>query len=59
MIFWPPTQERAAEEHYSGDDWIPSDLFRITHVLHFPEGLRDGYVALSIERFEENENPTQ
>lgn len=23
--------------------------FLITHVLHFPEGLKDGYVALSIK----------
>lgn len=27
-----------------------SSLFRITHVLHFPDGLKDGYVALSIQK---------
>lgn len=27
-------------------------IYEITHVLHFPEGLKEGYVALSIKKHE-------
>lgn len=29
-------------------DYYPQNEFTITHVLHFPDGLKDWYVALSI-----------
>ena len=35
-------------------DYMESDFdFIITHVLHFPEGLKDGFVALSIKHCED------
>ncbi len=33
---------------YESWDYYPQNQFVITHVLHFPDGLKDWYVALSI-----------
>jgi hypothetical protein len=29
---------------------IPSERYRITHIQHFPQGLRDNYVVLSLKK---------
>ena len=40
---------RPSEEIFEGDYLKHlNEPFSITHVLHFPDGLREGYVALSI-----------
>lgn len=31
--------------------WCPADVFEITHVLYFPDGLKDGYVMLSLKPY--------
>ena len=46
--------DKPAEARFEDDYLIHETPYRITHVLHFPEGLKDGYVALSIEEVEYN-----
>ena len=36
--------------HSEDTNWCPTELFEITHVLYFPDGLKDGYVCLSLKK---------
>jgi len=38
-----------------GQLYLPAIDFGITHVLQFPEGLKEGYVALSIKPTKDND----
>lgn len=43
-------EERPSEAQFDGDCYLSDVNFIITHVLHFPEGLKEGFVALSIKK---------
>ena len=44
-----PGEETPKEMTTKNGYLVHWQLYKITHVLHFPEGLKDGYVALSIK----------
>lgn len=52
MYYVDPNEPRCDATHYQGDYALDLNAYEITHVLHFPEGLKEGYVALSIQKHE-------
>jgi hypothetical protein len=47
--YWPSSKNRPSEADFDGEYMLLNTEFKITHVLNFPTGLKDGYVCLSLE----------